>query len=63
MLSGGIGPDDYEVIKGIRHRRFAGIDLNSRFEKAPGLKDRELLERFMNRLRGQEGMSKGNVNY
>ena len=63
LLSGGIGPDDYEVIKGIRHRRFAGIDLNSRFETAPGLKDREKLESFMNRLRGQEGMSKGNVNY
>jgi phosphoribosylanthranilate isomerase len=52
MLSGGIGPKDAEKILEIRNPRLFGIDLNSRFETEPGLKDRALLSEFMDRIRG-----------
>jgi len=47
LLSGGIGPEDAQRLKGFSHPRCIGIDLNSRFELAPGLKDIELLKRFI----------------
>lgn len=47
LLSGGIGPDSIEALHRFSHPRWAGIDLNSRFELAPGLKDVERLERFL----------------
>jgi phosphoribosylanthranilate isomerase len=39
FLSGGIGPDDAAKIKAFQHPDFFGIDINSRFEKSPGVKD------------------------
>lgn len=48
LLSGGIGFEDAERIKSIQHPQLAGIDLNSRFEIEPGLKDVELLKAFIN---------------
>ena len=51
LLSGGIGPDDVERIKSFQHPRCAGIDLNSRFETAPAVKDVERLRRFLCELR------------
>ncbi len=50
LLSGGIAVDDAEVILKIKHPKFAGVDLNSRFEISPGLKDVELLRGFLNPL-------------
>ena len=50
LLSGGIGPDDAERVKAFHHSKFAGIDLNSRFEIAPGLKDIDDLRIFLNEL-------------
>ncbi len=50
LLSGGIGPDDADRIKAFHHPKFAGIDLNSRFETEPGMKDVEALRTFLNRL-------------
>lgn len=50
LLSGGIGPDDADKIKEINHPLFAGIDLNSRFEVSPGIKDVERLRRFINKI-------------
>ena len=47
LLSGGIGPDDAERIKTYHHPQCMGIDLNSRFEIAPGLKDVTALARFL----------------
>jgi len=47
ILSGGIGPDDAERIAKFHHPQFAGIDLNSRFETEPGLKDVEAIKKFM----------------
>ena len=51
LLSGGIGPDDVERVKSFKHPQFAGIDLNSRFEIEPGLKDVEALGQFINAIR------------
>ena len=50
LISGGIGPDDAERVKAFRHPRCVGIDLNSRFEIAPGLKDINKLKQFLEHL-------------
>lgn len=50
LLSGGIGPDDAERVKTFSHPRCIGIDLNSRFESAPGLKDSILIKQFLDSL-------------
>lgn len=54
LLSGGIGECDVERIKAISHPMFVGVDLNSRFETAPAVKDAEALGRFVEQLRRQE---------
>lgn len=51
LLSGGIGPDDVERVKVFHHPMFVGIDLNSRFETAPAVKDVEALRAFIGKLR------------
>ncbi|MBQ9357726.1 MAG: phosphoribosylanthranilate isomerase [Prevotella sp.] len=59
MLSGGIGPDDAGRIKALSAGSglpaatsdlFMGIDLNSRFETAPAVKDVEALKHFLRLL-------------
>ena len=47
LLSGGIGPDDAERIKNFHHPKCIGIDLNSKFEIEPALKDVEKLKQFV----------------
>jgi len=39
FLSGGIGVEDAAKIKAFNHPDFFGVDINSRFEKSPGVKD------------------------
>lgn len=39
FLSGGIGPEDAARVKAFRHPDFFGVDINSRFETEPGVKD------------------------
>ena len=51
LLSGGIGPDDAERIKAFYHERCIGIDLNSRFELAPALKDVHQLKEFLKKVK------------
>ena len=51
LLSGGIGPGDADRVRAFRHPACAGIDLNSRFETAPGLKDVDSLKTFIEKLR------------
>lgn len=51
LLSGGISPEDVADIKSFSHPRFAGIDINSRFEIKPALKDMELIKKFIKELR------------
>ena len=50
LLSGGISADDAADIRSISHPQLAGIDLNSRFETAPALKDVAKLQRFITEL-------------
>ena len=51
LLSGGISAQSVEDVKTFKHERFAGIDLNSRFEISTALKDVEMLSRFIKELR------------
>jgi len=51
LLSGGIGPDDAERVRNFHHPQCIGIDLNSRFETEPGLKDITKLKQFLEELR------------
>ena len=51
LLSGGIGPDDVQKVKQFHHHKCIGIDLNSRFESAPGLKDIVQLQTFIKQIR------------
>ena len=51
LLSGGIGPDDAERISSFHHPKCAGIDLNSKFEYAPALKDIDKLKEFIKKIR------------
>ena len=50
LLSGGIGPDDAAQVNAFRHPKCIGIDLNSRFELSPGLKDINKLKVFLKQL-------------
>ena len=43
--------DDVERVKSFAHPQFAGVDLNSRFEIEPGLKDVEALRQFIQAIR------------
>ena len=54
LLSGGIGPDDAEALKQIVHPQFAGIDINSKFEIEPGVKDMSLIGKFMDEIKHKE---------
>ncbi len=53
LLSGGIDADDATAIKALAHPRLAGVDLNSRFELAPAVKDVAKLQEFINTLRNE----------
>ncbi len=50
LLSGGIGPDDATRIRAFNHPQCIGIDLNSRFELSPGLKDAQKLKTFLQKI-------------
>ena len=50
LLSGGIGPDDAERLESFHHPKMVGIDLNSRFELAPAIKDAPTLSSFIKKF-------------
>jgi phosphoribosylanthranilate isomerase len=50
LLSGGIGSDDVERVRNFCHPECIGIDLNSRFEISPALKDINKLKQFIQQL-------------
>lgn len=52
LLSGGISSADAEMICRFTHPLFAGIDINSRFERFPAVKDPGLLGGFIKKVRG-----------
>jgi phosphoribosylanthranilate isomerase len=51
FLSGGIGPGDVAKIKTFDHPDFFGIDINSKFEKEPGIKDMAEVLKFITALK------------
>ena len=50
LLSGGIGSDNAERVKAFRHPKCIGIDLNSKFEDEPALKNIQELKTFIDQL-------------
>lgn len=50
LLSGGIGPDDAERVRNFHHPKCIGIDLNSKFETEPAMKDVAAIGKFLNEL-------------
>ncbi|MHB9054810.1 MAG: phosphoribosylanthranilate isomerase [Paludibacteraceae bacterium] len=50
LLSGGIEMDDIKAIRKIEHPKMIGVDLNSKFEIQPGLKNVALLKQFLAEL-------------
>jgi len=51
FLSGGLSPDNIEQVLTIKHPQFYGVDLNSKFETSPGIKDIEKLSKAFELLR------------
>jgi phosphoribosylanthranilate isomerase len=51
FLSGGIGPEDAQKIKAFKHPDFFAIDVNSKFELSPGLKDMAAILKFLQALK------------
>jgi len=54
FISGGIGPDSVEGLTRFRHPAWSGIDINSRFELEPGLKDVDRIRQFIQQLEKTE---------
>jgi phosphoribosylanthranilate isomerase len=54
FLSGGIGPEDAGVINAIENKGFFGVDVNSRFENTPGIKDITLVKTFIKSLKDSQ---------
>ncbi|HVG14754.1 MAG TPA: phosphoribosylanthranilate isomerase [Chitinophagaceae bacterium] len=50
FLSGGIGPDDVAELKGFDHPHLFAVDINSRFEVEPGVKDLDKVNEFIDKM-------------
>lgn len=51
LLSGGISADDVDVIQKFSHPQCIGIDINSKFELSPGIKDIQSIKQFIKSLK------------
>lgn len=51
LLSGGISPDYISELKEFRHDMMTGIDINSRFEISPGIKDSSAISDFIQKIK------------
>ncbi|MEY1639559.1 phosphoribosylanthranilate isomerase [Tenuifilum osseticum] len=54
FLSGGIGPKDALYLNKLKFPKLYAVDVNSRFESEPGLKDIRKLEQFIKQLNRHE---------
>ena len=54
FLSGGIGPGDIPLIRRLKHESLYAIDINSRFEILPGLKDTGLTDTFIKEIKNMD---------
>jgi len=50
FLSGGIGLEDVEKIRSFKHPYLFAVDVNSRFEIVPGIKDINKVKQFINEI-------------
>lgn len=50
LLSGGIGLSSLQDLRSFSHPMCIGLDLNSRFELQPGIKNHQLIETFIHEL-------------
>lgn len=50
FLSGGIGPEDVDKVKAFQHPYLYAVDVNSRFETEPGIKDMDKVKQFISEL-------------
>ena len=53
FLGGGIGYEDLDAILALSHPMLYSIDINSKFETEPGIKNIELVKSFINKIRRQ----------
>lgn len=53
FLSGGLSLDNLAEVNTITHPQFYGVDLNSKFETSPGVKDIEKLKKAFNMLKNR----------
>jgi len=53
FLSGGIGPEDAAAIKDFNDDRCVAVDVNSRFEISPAVKNAELMGQFIQEMRNK----------
>jgi len=51
FLSGGIGPEDSGIASAIGNRQFFAVDVNSRFEITPGVKDAVRVKNFIKEIK------------
>ena len=51
FLSGGIGPEDANIIKSLKNKGLFAVDINSRFETSPGIKDVGKVKAFIKEIK------------
>ena len=51
FLSGGIGPEDTNIQAAVLNNQLFAIDINSRFEISPGIKDAVSVKNFINEIK------------
>jgi len=51
FLSGGIGPQDAGIIHAIKNGGFFAVDINSRFETTPGIKNVSMVKTFIDEIK------------
>lgn len=51
FLSGGIGPNHPAQLKEFKHVQLVGVDINSKFEQSPGVKNINDLKAFIHEIR------------
>lgn len=51
FLSGGVGPEDSDSVKTLENSGLYAVDINSRFETSPGIKDPVLVKKFIEKIK------------
>ena len=51
FLSGGIGPEDAGLVTSVNNQSLFAVDINSRFETVPGIKDSSRVKKFINEVK------------